>query len=51
MEKYSDYIIIHAANPNELSEEVKQYLKEGWIVMAILSRMPAKEARKCARHC
>ncbi|MGZ3951702.1 MAG: DUF1737 domain-containing protein, partial [Flavisolibacter sp.] len=26
-------IIIHAANPNELSEEVKQYLKEGWIVL------------------
>ena len=33
MEKYSDYIIIHAANPNELSEEVKQYMNEGWIVL------------------
>jgi hypothetical protein len=33
MEKYSDYIILHGANATDLSEEVKQYLKDGWIVL------------------
>ena len=33
MEKYSDYIILHAANANDLSQEVKQYLKDGWLVL------------------
>ena len=31
MEKYSDYIILHAQTAAELSTEVKQYLKEGWL--------------------
>jgi hypothetical protein len=33
MEKYSDYIILHAANVADLSEEVKQYLRDGWVVL------------------
>jgi len=33
MEKYSDYIIVHANSADELSKEVTQYLKEGWIVL------------------
>jgi hypothetical protein len=33
MEKYSDYVIVHAADENELSKEVKQYMKDGWIVL------------------
>jgi hypothetical protein len=33
MEKYSDYIVLHAANVADLSEEVKQYLKDGWLVL------------------
>ena len=33
MEKYSDYIILHAADASHLSEEVKQYLKDGWLVV------------------
>jgi hypothetical protein len=33
MEKYSDYIILHANNAGDLSKEVKQYLKDGWILL------------------
>lgn len=33
MEKYSDYIIVHASNADELSAGVKQYLKDGWILL------------------
>ena len=33
MEGYSDYIIIQAANVDELTKEVKKYLKDGWIVL------------------
>jgi hypothetical protein len=33
MEKYSDYTIVHAADVNELSTEVKQYLKDGWVLL------------------
>jgi hypothetical protein len=33
MEKYSDYIILHAAEATVLSEEVKRYLQEGWILL------------------
>jgi len=33
MEKYSDYIIVHAVSSSELSDEVKQYLKDGWILL------------------
>ena len=33
MERYSDYIIIHATEADELSKTVKQYLKDGWIVL------------------
>jgi len=33
MEKYSDYLIVHAATADELSKQVKQHLKEGWIVL------------------
>jgi hypothetical protein len=33
MERYSDYIIVHAADANELSTEVKQYLKDGWALL------------------
>jgi len=30
MEKYSDYIILHSKSADDLSEEVKRYLKDGW---------------------
>ena len=33
MEKYSDYLIVHTATADELSKQVKQYLKEAWIVL------------------
>lgn len=33
MEKYSDYLIVHANTADELSKEVKQYLKGGWLVL------------------
>ena len=33
MEKYSDYIILHAQTAAELSTEVKQYLKDGWLLL------------------
>ena len=33
MEKYSEYIIVHSTNANELSKEVKQYLKDGWVLL------------------
>jgi hypothetical protein len=33
MEKYSDYIIVHATGEDELSKQVKQFLKDGWIVL------------------
>jgi len=33
MEKYSDYVIVHATDADELSKQVKQYLKDGWIVL------------------
>jgi len=33
MEKYSDYIIVHSPDADELSNQVKQYLKDGWIVL------------------
>ena len=32
MEKYSDYIIVHATDADELSRQ-KQHLKDGWIVL------------------
>lgn len=33
MEKYSDYIIAHTKDADDLSKEVKQYLKDGWILL------------------
>ena len=33
MEKYSDYIIVHAANADDLRAEVTQHLKDGWILL------------------
>lgn len=33
MERYSDYIIIHATEADELSKDVKKYLKDGWIML------------------
>jgi hypothetical protein len=33
MERYSDYAIVRAADANELSTEVKQYLKDGWVLL------------------
>ena len=33
MEKYSDYIILHNNNVGDLSEEVKKFLKDGWILL------------------
>lgn len=33
MEKYSDYTILHAKDADDLSKEVKQYLKDGWILL------------------
>ena len=33
MEQYSDYTILHAAKPSDLSEEVKQYLADGWTLL------------------
>ena len=48
MEKYSDYIILHATSEDELSKEVKQYLKDGWIVLgAPFSHTSQAAARIC----
>jgi hypothetical protein len=33
MERYSDYIVVHTANTDDLSKEVKQYLKDGWVLL------------------
>ena len=33
MDRYSDYIILHATEADELSKSVKKYLKDGWIML------------------
>lgn len=33
MEKYSEYKILHAADPSELSLEVKQHLNDNWLLL------------------
>lgn len=33
MEKYSEYKILHAADADELSEAVKNYLRDNWLLL------------------
>lgn len=48
MEKYTDYIIIHAAVTGEVSREVMQYLKDGWLLLgAPFSHAGADGAEIC----
>jgi hypothetical protein len=42
MEKYSDYLIVHATTADGLSKQVKQYLREGWIVLGAPFSHPAE---------
>jgi hypothetical protein len=33
MEKYTDYAILHAAAAGDVSKQVMQYLKDGWLLL------------------
>ena len=33
MEKYSDYLVVHTTDADELSDQVRQHLKDGWVLL------------------
>jgi hypothetical protein len=49
MGKYSDDMIVQAKDADDLSKEVMQYLKDGWILLGLF-RIWLIMVRKFARH-